>query len=133
MCLNDCFSIQDASADAVVTWEWDFGSAFEPSSSTLQNPEVCATEPGTYSITLKGITGTGAASVHSKEIIVHENPMLEASADTIIELGGTANLMVSSSSAGEFLWSPPNEVNCPECEVTFASPCLLYTSDAADD
>ncbi len=133
-CLNDCFSIQDASADAVVDWEWDFGLAFEPSTSTIQNPVVCATTPGVYTVTLKGITATGSASIHSEEIIIHENPMVEASSDTIIELGGSANLIANSSSTGEFIWTPFDQVNCSECEITFASPnqTQMYTVELID-
>jgi gliding motility-associated-like protein len=127
VCLNDCFSIHDASAEAVVGWEWDFGSAFEPSTSTLQNPIVCATTPGVYTVTLKGITATGSASIHSEEIIIHDNPMVEASSDTIIDLGGSANLTAYSSSVGEFIWTPFDEINCSECEDPIVSPNQTQT------
>ncbi|MFT5823072.1 MAG: gliding motility-associated-like protein [Crocinitomix sp.] len=133
-CLNDCFSIQDTSADAVVGWEWDFGLGFEPSTSNLQNPVICATTPGVFTITLTGISATGSASTHSEEIIIHDNPMVEASSDTIIELGGSAILIANSSSTGEFIWTPFDQINCSECEITIASPnqTQTYTVELVD-
>lgn len=127
VCLNDCISIQDTSMGTVVSWEWDFGLGFEPSTSNLQNPIICASSPGTYIITQKSTSTTGATDTRTEEIIIHDNPIVEASNDTIIELGGAANLSANSISAGEFIWTPFDKVDCPECAITSASPNQTQT------
>src|SRR5690606_18969269 len=55
LCVGDCITIKDLSTGAVEAWQWTFGSPFgggiEPGTSTEQNPEICVTSAGTYTVT----------------------------------------------------------------------------------
>lgn len=122
LCLGDCFQIRDLTTGAVTGWEWDFGGAATPPTSTEQHPEICVYSAGTFTITLTTTSHTGALSTLTKDITVYNNPVVIAGNDTIIDLGGSAELMVLSGTLGEFSWTPKTGVECPECEYTLASP-----------
>lgn len=122
VCVNDCITIMDTSLGNVIDWSWEFGPGIEPGTASVQNPTICLNEPGTYSITLNAVAFNGAESTYNQELLVHENPTIYVSSDTIIDLGGTANLFGTTLSEGDFLWSPENLVECSDCQITTSSP-----------
>ncbi|MFT5818834.1 MAG: gliding motility-associated-like protein [Crocinitomix sp.] len=127
VCSNACFSIQDTTVGEVTEWFWDFGPAFEPNTSTLQNPIICSNTPGIYTITLTATNDVGETSTHNEEIIVLEKPLIEVNNDTIIEFGGSVNLIANSLSLGDFTWTPSYLVDCPECPTNTVSPNQTQT------
>lgn len=135
VCVNACFTLQDTSTGSVIDWAWDFGGATDPNTSSLQHPTICADEPGSYNITLSTMSESGALSTLTKVLIVNDNPIIEASLDTIIELGGSANLIVSTVETGDFIWTPDYRVVCPDCPITTASPSQnqVYTIQLIDN
>ena len=122
VCVGDCITITDLSTGAVASWEWDFGGAASPSTSTEQNPEICLTTSGTYTVELTTTSSTGAISSVSNSITVNNNPVLTAATDTIIDLGGTATLVASPSGTGDYLWTPNKNMDCEDCPMATASP-----------
>jgi gliding motility-associated-like protein len=122
VCVGDCITITDLSTGAVASWEWDFGGAASPSTSTEQNPEICLTTSGTYTVELTTTSSTGAISSVSNPITVNNNPVLTAATDTIIDLGGTATLVASPSGTGDYLWTPNKNMDCEDCPMATASP-----------
>ena len=42
--------------------------------------------------------------------------------DTIIELGGQADLIATSISEGIYTWTPEKNIDCADCPITWASP-----------
>ncbi len=136
MCVGDCITILDASTGGtVVSWDWDFGGAVDPTTSTEQNPEICVTTAGSYTIQLTTTSATGATEVAVEELIVNENPMIDAAEDTIVDLGGSAVLVANTLSSGSFTWTPDQYVDCSTCQFTSADPreSTTYTVTLIDD
>lgn len=136
LCVGDCITIMDASTGGTVaSWDWDFGGAVDPTTSTEQNPEICLTTVGLYTIQLITTSSTGAIETVIKELIVNVNPIIDAVEDTIIDLGGQAVFVASTTSSGSFSWTPSDDVDCPSCQFTNASPrqSTTYTVTLIDD
>ncbi|NOQ75396.1 MAG: T9SS type B sorting domain-containing protein [Crocinitomix sp.] len=122
VCVGDCITLTDASLGTIISWNWDFGGAVDPATSTEQNPFVCFTTPGEYFIQLTIENLNGTTSTVSNAISVNNSPDLNVRLDTIIELGGTATLIGSSTSSGVYSWTPENDVYCAACPITQAQP-----------
>lgn len=56
LCANDSITFTDMSFNAVSGWNWTFAGG-TPATSTLQNPGVVYTTPGTYTVTLTATDG----------------------------------------------------------------------------
>lgn len=122
ICAGDCITIQDESTGTVAAWNWDFGGATSPGTSTDQNPTICLDNAGTFVVVLTTTSASGAEGTYSTEITVNSNPTVTATTDTIVDLGSSAILVGSSPSTGSYIWSPEQNVDCPTCGVTQASP-----------
>lgn len=59
----------------ITSWDWDFGG---DGTSTDENPSHTFTAIGTYTITLTVTTDDGCTSTFEKEIIIYEEPILDA-------------------------------------------------------
>ena len=134
-CVGDCFVITDESTGAVTAWSWDFGGAATPGTSSEQNPLICVTTAGSFTVELTSTSATGAISSVSHVINVFDNPILVAARDTIIDLGGSAVLVGATVSSGTFEWIPSKDVECEDCQLTNASPAesTTYTVYFEDD
>ena len=136
LCVGDCITIMDASTGGtVVSWDWDFGGAVDPATSTDQNPTICLTTQGTYFVQLTTTSATGATENVVKELVVNVNPLMTAAKDTIIDLGGEAILVAGTTSSGSFSWIPNDGVDCPTCQFTSANPkeSTTYTVTLIDE
>ncbi|MDA7803166.1 gliding motility-associated C-terminal domain-containing protein [Crocinitomix sp.] len=122
ICVGDCITIRDLTTGAVVAWDWDFGGAASPGTSTEQFPEICVTSAGTYTITLTTTSHTGALSSISNNLEVFNQPSVSAGLDTIIDLGGSADLYAASGILGDFVWTPDQSIECPDCPITTVTP-----------
>lgn len=127
ICINNCVTLKDTSLGAVSEWAWNFGGAAEPNTATVQNPTICLNTAGDFTITLTVTSETGAVSTVTKNLTVNSNPIIIASLDTIIDLGGTADLICSTFSEGDYTWTPDAAVDCHDCPITFASPIQNQT------
>lgn len=121
-CVGDCFEIKDLTTGGVVGWEWDFGGASDPNTSTDQNPTICVNSPGNFVISLTTTSHTGAVSTITEELTVFENPVVNAGTDTIIDLGGDAILSVFPDLDGDYIWSPSKFIECSDCPITTVTP-----------
>lgn len=135
ICLGDCITITDISGGPVALWAWDFGAAADPSTSTVQNPELCFNTIGEFTIQLTVTNATGATSSTSNSITVNNNPTIDASQDTIIEIGQSAPLISNTISSGSYVWSPDDQIDCMNCPITVASPeeSVTYTVNFTDE
>ncbi|NOQ75397.1 MAG: T9SS type B sorting domain-containing protein [Crocinitomix sp.] len=135
ICVGNCITITDISAGPVASWDWDFGGAVDPSTSTVQNPELCFNTIGEFTIQLTVTNATGATSSISNTITVNENPTIEAFNDTIIEIGDSAPLISNTASSGAYIWSPDDQLDCVNCPITSASPreSVTYTVNFTDE
>ncbi len=136
LCLGECLTLTDTSLGVTLTtWEWDFGGAVEPNTSTLQSPTICFDSLGTFDVSLTITSLYGKVSTETKTISVNPIPTVEAEYDTIIVLGNYANIYATASTTGEYLWEPSEHVDCPTCGVTTASPydSTMYTVTFTDE
>ncbi|MFT5821855.1 MAG: gliding motility-associated-like protein [Crocinitomix sp.] len=135
ICLGDCITITDISDGPVASWDWDFGGAVDPSTSTEQNPERCFNTLGEFTIQLTVTNATGATSSISNTITVNDNPIVESFQDTIIEIGQSVPLISNSASSGVYVWSPDDNLDCINCPITSANPreSVTYTVNFTDE
>jgi len=85
---------------AVNSWLWDFGDG---TTDNFANPTHLYTTPGTYTITLIGITSHGCIDTVSQPFTVFPLPTAFAGPDATICVGQTASL--SASGGVSYQWS----------------------------
>ena len=123
VCSGNCITLTDTSSGGtIVSWEWDFGGAATPGTSTESSPTICLNSPGIYTILLTITSPFGETSTASKTLTVYDLPVLSTELDTIIDAGGNANLIATSLSTGTYTWEPDYNIDCAECGITTASP-----------
>jgi len=135
VCVGECRTLTDTSSGDPVSWLWDFGGAADPPTSTEQNPVICFDTPGIYDIqlTVTNILDETASTTNS--VTVFDSPSVNAEVDTVIDLGGVAQLVATGSiPGGSYLWEPDDYVTCETCNVTTASPSqeITYTVTLTD-
>jgi PKD repeat protein len=59
VCVGNSIAFYDQSFGPATTWDWTFAGG-NPATSTLQNPIVTWSQPGTYAVTLRVSNGIGA-------------------------------------------------------------------------
>lgn len=62
VCVGIPVQFTDLSTNIPTSWSWNFGPSASPATSTLQDPVVIFTAPGTYSVTLQATNGIGTGS-----------------------------------------------------------------------
>lgn len=123
ICVGDCITLTDTSVGSTIqTWAWDFGGAVDPNTSDEVSPTICFTTVGEFniSLTITSLYGQVSTAIHS--LTVNALPILSTQLDTIIELGGQADLIATSTSDGLYSWTPDKDIDCLDCPITWASP-----------
>ena len=92
-CLGNCITLQDTSSGNIVSWSWDFGGAATPNTSTEQNPTICLDSVDVFDIQLTVTDILGTVSSTTNSITVFDSPTVTATLDTLIDLGGQADLI----------------------------------------
>jgi gliding motility-associated-like protein len=98
----------NASGNGVFSW-----STGQTGDSILVHP----TSTTTYSVTVTNICGSATSSYI---LGVNSLPVVVTSRDTTIQTGTSAEL--SASGGSTYTWAPPNELSCPSCSATKATP-----------
>jgi len=123
ICAGDCINFYDESTGIPTSWDWDFGGATPPF-STAQNPtNICFNQSGTYAVSLTVSNAAGTDQIITP-VVVRDLPTIEAFGDTIIELGGAAELFAVSPQPGTIFWEPNSDVDCDTCSAVFATPVI---------
>ena len=123
ICVGDCITFTDTSSGPYInSYLWDFGGAVDPSTSSEQNPTVCFNEEGEYTISLTITSEYDQVSTTTQTLTVNSIPVLDTELDTIITLGGEANLIANADREGMYTWTPDRYVDCADCQITTASP-----------
>jgi gliding motility-associated-like protein len=135
ICVGDCITLTDESIGTILNWDWDFGGAVDPTTSTEQNPFICFTTIGEFNIQLTVTNINGTTSSITNSITVNALPDLTAQEDTIINIGEHAPLIATTSSTGIYSWSPDYDVACDDCPITSANPqdSTTYTVSFIDE
>ena len=91
--ITNAVQFTDASLDAV-SWNWDFDQG---TSSTIQNPSLSFSEPGTYSVTLEVTNALGCTDQKSKDLVVANRPAAPVISDVVICPGENVTLADSGA------------------------------------
>ncbi|HMO62864.1 MAG TPA: PKD domain-containing protein [Ferruginibacter sp.] len=99
------FTNTSTGTSATSTYSWNFGNG---NTSTLVNPGAVYTNEGTYTITLTVRDGA-QVSVHSKNITVYANPVVDFSASVYkgclpLEVNFMANAAAGSGTIKNYYW-----------------------------
>jgi len=126
ICLGSCINFTDTSSGTPVSWLWDFGTSTTPITSTDQNPStICFNTAGVFTIQLTVTNADGESNSTTNSITVFDSPTITAFHDTLIDLGGVAELNSSTTTFGDVLWTPNTYyINCDTCLTTYAQPQL---------
>ena len=138
ICISDCITLTDTSSGTPISWNWDFGGGATPNTSTDQNPVVCFDTAGTYDIQLTVQDAGGNSSSTTNTISVFDVPTVIAELDSVIEIGGYAELLANGSGPGSYLWTSvpeDSEMDCDTCSLVYARPevttdfTVVFTDD----
>jgi gliding motility-associated-like protein len=122
VCLGDCIDFTSTSTGTIASYNWDFGGGGTPATSTSPDPTVCFDQVGTFDIKLVITDASGGMDSLIQQVSVITAPSVTAVLDTVITLGGSANLIALASGPGSYLWTPDERIDCDTCSTTFASP-----------
>tara|TARA_B100000508_G_scaffold141091_1_gene146315 strand:+ start:44220 stop:46166 length:1947 start_codon:yes stop_codon:yes gene_type:complete len=126
ICAGDCISFTDQSTGDPDTWSWTFQGG-TPNASSDQNPSnICFDTPGSYQITLT-VTNDGGSDQTLTTIDVLDLPEIEGFGDTLIEIGGSAELEAVPANPGFIFWEPGESLDCDTCANVIASPVITTT------
>jgi gliding motility-associated-like protein len=126
ICKGNCISFTDESTGDPTAWNWTFDGA-DPTVSTDQNPsQVCFDSIGTFDVTLT-VTNANGTDQTTTSITVLDLPIVEGFGDTIIDIGGAAELSALYSGFGDFFWEPAEHLDCDTCLQVIATPYLTTT------
>ncbi len=124
----------EAFVDEAEAVQWEPSAQIE--NATTLNPSVQPEVTTTYYVYVSNDFGCGTHD--SVTVYVQEFPEItrDPLSDTsIIYLGDEITLMVGSSNASSYVWSPGSYLSCDQCDVTIARPdkSITYTATISDN
>ncbi|MFN8309316.1 MAG: PKD domain-containing protein [Chitinophagales bacterium] len=100
LCLTDTSSFQNTSTGNITNYYWDFGNSQQ---STLANPSVVYTTPGTKTVTLMVVTDEGCRDTVRQQLVVHPLPAVTTSPDK--KICPFTSTTLSASGGISYLWN----------------------------
>ncbi len=126
ICAGDCISFTDQSSGDPTSWNWTFQGG-TPASSTDENPSnICFDNSGSYQVTLT-VTNDNGSDQTLTTIDVLVLPEIEGFGDTLIDIGGSAELEAIPANPGFIFWEPGESLDCDTCANVIASPVITTT------
>lgn len=101
VCVGQPVTLLDYSSNAPSSWSWSMPGG-TPSSSSLQNPVVTYSTPGSHSISLIATNTSGSSTSISNNIMVTSIPVVNATSATICSGQGGS---ISASGAAAYSWN----------------------------
>ncbi len=125
ICTHGCISFTATSTGIQpFSYQWLFPGGTPPT-STISNPVICYASSGSYPVSL--ITGNvfGNDTLFMPNYIsVTDTPSVRAFGDTLISVGQTAPINVTSNGTS-YYWSPDNgTIACATCSNTVVQPTV---------
>lgn len=102
LCAGNSVSLSDLSTNNPTAWNWQTPGATTPTSS-LQNPIITYTNPGTYIVSLVSSNTVGASNTGTQSIVVLPNPNVTISGPSSICSGEQVTLIAGG--ANTYSWS----------------------------
>lgn len=128
LCEGSCIDFIDLSTGEPDTWQWNFDGAV-PTTSSAQNPSnVCFDSSGIYNVSLT-VQNENGQSTFTFPLNFTATPTIEAFGDTLIDVGGAAQLEAQPGGFGTVAWTPTEFLDCDDCLEVTATPVIstLYT------
>lgn len=119
-CAMDSVHFNDASTPAPIAWSWTFQGG-NPSTSSLQNPSVLWTAPGTYNVTLV-VTNSAGTDSSTQTITVNGLPVADAGTDSAY--CSTTYVPLHGSGGMYYSWTPGTALY----SATSANPMVYLTT-----
>jgi len=115
ICPGECVQLNNLSTGIITGYTWTFPEGIT-GDSTATNPELCFTDPGTYSITLTAYNDEGETSLYALEQAVIVDPCLpeisvEVSADRICVGDCVSFTNMSEEPSSNWQWTFTGAVN----------------------
>lgn len=127
ICQGQCIDFTDYSTAGPTSWSWSFPTGI-PSTSTLQNPTVCFSTPGSHIISLTSTNSFGS-NTSTQNIIVNTGTIpvvtTNSTPSSIICEGSSANL--TASGATTYSWSPSTGLSSVTGSSVIADPTASIT------
>jgi gliding motility-associated-like protein len=124
ICENTCVQFFNTSRRADSLF-WIFFGADSDYDPLDQEPIVCYTEPGDYTVLLFVENPYGEDQINGT-ISVAEYPRVQAPKDTTVLIGKSVQL-ASFGTAPDFQWTPNYALSCEFCRVTEVNPLVNTT------
>ncbi|MDQ3108871.1 MAG: PKD domain-containing protein [Bacteroidota bacterium] len=107
LCVGDCISFTDLTANNPIAWQWTFSGA-SVSTSSVQNPtNICYPTAGTFAVTLTATNANGTATLtKTGYIVVNPPPVANAGNNASICTGQSTTLV--GSGGVSYNWQPGN-------------------------
>ncbi|MEX1001186.1 MAG: gliding motility-associated C-terminal domain-containing protein [Crocinitomicaceae bacterium] len=138
ICMGECITLIDTTANNPLSWSWDFGGGATPDSSFEQHPTFCPDTIGIFTIKLIVSNANGTDSL-TQTYTVGEVPSVNGIGDTTINMHGEATLnSIVSPTGGSYIWTDMDEdenMDCLDCPSITVTPilstdyALTYTTD----
>ena len=127
ICLGECVQINNLSTGIITGYQWTFPEGIS-GDTTATHPELCFTEPGTYSISLLAFNDDGEESEYTLEQAVVVDSCLpqisiEVSEDRICVGDCVSFTNLSDEGASSWLWTFPGAVNTSSTQQNPAQVC----------
>jgi len=124
-CINVPLQFNDLSANTPTAWSWAFQSG-SPATSTLQNPQVTYSSPGTYTVSLVSGNANGTSSAFVTTVTVVNAPTVSPTSASVCY--GQAVSLTANTNAGQVNWM--NGQQGPTIFIT-AQTTTVYTYTAS--
>jgi gliding motility-associated-like protein len=127
VCAGQKIQFTDLSTNNPTSWNWTFGGGMPPT-STVQNPLIQYSTPGTYSVKLVVSNGTGSDSITMVNyIVVNPLPVVTVTGNNTI--CSDSSTVLTASGAVNYRWAPSSGLSCTLCASPSVSPTIttVYT------
>lgn len=103
LCTGSSIQLTDASTGNPSVWSWTLTGG-NPSTSSLQNPQVIYNSPGIYSITLSATNSTASTCPVTKTIQISSSPTVSVSSSSNAICSGQSATLTASG-ASSYSWN----------------------------
>lgn len=125
VCVGNTVTFTDLSTNSPVNWQWTFTGG-NPTTSSLQNPSVTYTTPGTYNVKLIATNAFGSNTLTMNGYItVNAIPVADAGSNVSICNGSSTALVASGGTS--YMWSPPMGLSSTTIANPVANPTTTTT------
>lgn len=133
LCEGNCLDFEDLSTGEPTSWSWNFDGG-SPNTSSAQNPSnICFDSAGVYNVNLT-VENENGQNTFTFPLNFTPAPTIEAFGDTLIEVGGVAELEAVPTGFGSVIWTPSEDLDCDDCLEVEATPLIstVFTVTVTD-